>query len=132
MTDQKVYLATLTQKILLVLGSFFFAGASALGMWLWHLGHVPMAFGIVFGLFGVLFVIRLYRVISNPIVTVNGLEVSVLGWMWGTSEFHLGRDIDTAITSHQIFMKQGSIGAGITLDSVGDEAFNELVELLNR
>lgn len=126
---EKRFLARRSHKLLITAVSIFCGVVGVIGVWLWTLEKMPGLFAVSFGLFGVIFGVRLFALNRNPVVVINGPVIGVFGWTGVRRDFDLRIEMDVSTSSGQIIVKQGRVGAGISKYTVGKENFEELVDL---
>ena len=73
---------------------------------------------------------RFVAITRSPVVEVRENQLSILGWFGGKQQFDLSAPIELASTGDEIVLKQGKVGAGLGKYVIGQNQFDEVVEIL--
>ena len=127
----KLIQATKGYKIFVVCSVVFVFLYTALALWLWSDGLMPLYVALI-SVVVFLSLIRRFIVTTRlPAVEVRENELIIYGWFGGKKLINLSAPIDMASNGSGIVLKRGRSGAAIGRYVIGKEQFDEITRLLS-
>ena len=127
----KQFQATKNQKILIASSTTLALLFSAVALWLWQVGNLPIYVGLVSVVILLLLIGGFVTITRSPIVEIRENQLSILGWFGNKSQFDLSAPIEMASNHEGIVLKQERVGAGLGRYEIGKNQFDEVVQLLD-
>lgn len=115
----KQFQATKSHKILIASATTF-ALFSAVSLWLWQAGNLPLYVGLIS-----------VAITCFPVVEICENRLRIIGWFGIKQQFDLSAPLELASTGDEIVLKQGRVGAGLGRYVIGKDQFDEVVQILS-